>query len=773
MGSKDSIELTRISSSIFLIFYLCIGFIPNFQAVDKIAPQWFSMGLLNIASIAYFYYFKKNHSLSIFKILSSLLIMIYFCFIFWAGLSYFYAINPTEVLVNISRQLNVFLMVVFMTIHLFNLKNKLNFISIIIALILTVEVYYVLVQTMERLDLVGNLIERQTIKGVAANPNITAFSIANKIPFIIFLLISSKRKAFKFFTTILLLLSIICLSIIQSRASYLAVIFIYFFTFVLLIYLYSKNKEKDLLISFLLIFSTILIGLGSNQLFFSNKGADAIKRIGTISISNSDESISSRLRYYSHVFKQIKQSPIIGVGLGNWKLKSIEYDAQNLKGYIVPYHAHSDFIQLGAELGIIGFLLYLGIFSFSIIYVFQLMLKVNITNKERIFLSLITLSIGSYLIDANLNFPIARPQVLVVWAIVIALIICFYQKNFSRENPNQKQKKLVIISFFAFVFLTLPPSLLISFKVYKSLKGQMFLLQDFNSNQYNLTLNQVENITPNIPNITVTTIPINSVKARYFVKNKKYDKALNLIESGTKANPFLFYSEILKSQIFEEQGIIDSAKIYAKKAFFGLPNNQLHSSRYINLINKTRDKDALEEAFEMLVINNNLINWKNYLSIASSLYPPGDKIIVDRAKLANKIFPNNLEIKNLLYTLEVGRNQMIKSAEISDIALKYFNSNEFEKAALEFEKASLLNPMDYSNYENAAIANYMIGNYDKAINQIDKVINDLNPLDGKCEYVKALIYLKLGDPIGACPLLKTSSDSGNSQAKTAYIQYCK
>ena len=58
---------------------------------------------------------------------------------------------------------------------------------------------------------------------------------------------------------------------------------------------------------------------------------------------------------------------------------------------------------------------------------------------------------------------------------------------------------------------------------------------------------------------------------------------------------------------------------------------------------------------------------------------------------------------------------MIKSAEISDIALKYFNSNEFEKAALEFEKASLLNPMDYSNYENAAIANYMIGNYDKPL----------------------------------------------------------
>ena len=41
------------------------------------------------------------------------------------------------------------------------------------------------------------------------------------------------------------------------------------------------------------------------------------------------------------------------------KLKSIEYDNRDITGYIVPYHAHSDFIQLGAELGIIGYLLIL------------------------------------------------------------------------------------------------------------------------------------------------------------------------------------------------------------------------------------------------------------------------------------------------------------------------------------------------------------------------------------------------------------------------------
>ena len=55
---------------------------------------------------------------------------------------------------------------------------------------------------------------------------------------------------------------------------------------------------------------------------------------------------------------------------------------------------------------------------------------------------------------------------------------------------------------------------------------------------------------------------------------------------GVKQIRSLFYSEILKSQIFEEQGELDSAKYYARKAFQGLPNNDLHSSKYLNIISK-------------------------------------------------------------------------------------------------------------------------------------------------------------------------------------------
>ena len=278
---------------------------------------------------------------------------------------------------------------------------------------------------------------------------------------------------------------------------------------------------------------------------------------------------------------------------------------------------------------------------------------------------------------------------------------------------------------------------------------------------------------PDIPNITVTTIPINSVKARYYVNAKKYDKALALLEKGTKANPYLYYSEILKSQIFQEKGQLDSAKVYAKKAFFGLPNNDLHASRYINLINMTRDREALEEAFELLTVKNKLNNWKNYLIIASGLYPVKDQTLIDRAKKAIEIFPNNSEIKNLYNQIAIGTGKLNESIGYSKTGLEYFNKKEYQKAAIEFEKALNANPLDYANFENAATANYMIGNLEKAEEQIDIVINDLNPLNGKCEYIKALIYIKMGDPIGACPLLATSRDSGFSQAEAAFSQYCK
>ena len=52
-------------------------------------------------------------------------------------------------------------------------------------------------------------------------------------------------------------------------------------------------------------------------------------------------------------------------------------------GYVVPYHAHSDFIQLGAELGIFGFLSYLGIFVIAIFFSFKILMDHNFDRENK------------------------------------------------------------------------------------------------------------------------------------------------------------------------------------------------------------------------------------------------------------------------------------------------------------------------------------------------------------------------------------------------------
>ena len=164
-------------------------------------------------------------------------------------------------------------------------------------------------------------------------------------------------------------------------------------------------------------------------MFSNSKTVSALDRASTISVNTNDGSIIQRLRYYEDVLTHLSSNPIFGTGIGNWKIKSIDYDKIDIQGYVVPYHAHSDFIQIGAELGIIGFLLYLGVFLSAVYFCFRIIMAQKLPEREQVFVFICLIALGVYTIDANLNFPIARPQVLNSWALILAFINFYYQKT--------------------------------------------------------------------------------------------------------------------------------------------------------------------------------------------------------------------------------------------------------------------------------------------------------------------------------------------------------
>jgi tetratricopeptide (TPR) repeat protein len=379
-------------------------------------------------------------------------------------------------------------------------------------------------------------------------------------------------------------------------------------------------------------------------------------------------------------------------------------------------------------------------------------------------------ALGVYFVDANLNFPIARPQVLAPWALTMALIAYYYRQA---TKTNDSPKKVNALTFFPLLgILLMIPSINITHTTYQSLKGQLFLLRDFNSNQFSVTLDKIDHITPDLPNITVTTIPMKSIKARYYFNAKKYDKALDLLNEGTSANPYLFISENIKAQIFLQQGKIDSAYINARKAFYGLPKNALHASTYAQTLQIKKDPQEALKVFDLLSIKSGPVIWKNFLIVLSQMLPSGDANFEKYATKAFELFPDDKEIFSLKKLAVVGQQKIKEAAAISQIGLNYFNQKKYVEAALEFEKALKIDLLEYAHCENAASAFYMAGDYDKALIYSDRVINQFNPKTGKSEYINALVHLNIGGPKRACELLQQSINLGYTQAQATYDQRC-
>jgi O-antigen ligase/Tfp pilus assembly protein PilF len=766
---QTSLDTSNFLPSLLIIAFLLVGFIPNWEAVDKIAPQWLYLSVLNLLCGLYLFIHRKNYQERFVAVLSSYMSLFYVGFVAWAALSYFYAINPTEVLVNIVRHFNTLFMFLHLGILLYNIKDKNRLLSLAIMAILSIEVYAVLQQALEMYKAGG--INPGTLKGVTANRNITAFSIAIKIPYVLYLITRASKLWVTIAYALLVFLSLFSLSMIQSRASFVAAVLIG----VLLLFWTAVNyfktrsiKEFSFNLYYLL---PLVLALVLNQILISDKGADALSRAATISVSTNDGSVNQRLRYYEDVLTHITKNPILGVGIGNWKLTSIDYDKEDITGYVVPYHAHSDFIQLGAELGFVGFLLYLGVFLFAAYFAFVILFKSDLSTDNKWFVFLLITALGVYFVDANLNFPIARPQVLAPWALTMALLSYYYHKATQKTSSPIKVKALTFFPLLAIGLMI--PSIGITHTTYQSLKGQLFLLRDFNNNQYSVTMDKIDHITPELPNITVTTIPMKSIKARYYFNAKKYDKALALINEGIPANPYLFFSENLKAQIFLQQGKIDSAHVNARKAFYGLPKNGLHASIYAQTLQIKKDRSETLKVFELLSKKSGPAIWKNFLIVLSQLVTSQDPDFVKYASKAVELFPNDKELFTLKKLAVVGQQKVNEAAAISQLGLNYFNQGKYVEAGLEFEKALKIDILEFAHCENAASAFYMAGDYDKALIYSDRVISELNPKTGKSEYINALVHLNIGGVPRACELLRQAIDYGYTQAQATLDQRCK
>lgn len=396
------------------ILILIVLYAPKDFVIDRVARQWLYLSIINLGALSYNLFLSFKGKLESFKIPVSL--KIFSILSIWAVLSALYSLSFQITVIDLSR-LFIYLITFYNLLIVFN-EVKISFkqISYLFTILFICEIFVSYQDFYLIISQVGGYenFNSNSIKGIASNVNVTSFSIALKVPFLIYLFYKEKSSFLKTVFITLIILGYVLLNFLDTRAITLSNYFILFLIFGFAVINFNRKFFLKSIILILAIFSSFNL-----PSLINSKRTDKTQELISLTKEN-DQSSNQRIRYYRSGIKHIINNPILGVGFGNWKLESIKYDKEYAIEYIVPYHMHNDFLQFGAELGLIGLILYMLFFvsGFSKYLIDIKNFKIRYDLK-----ALVVLLFFTYLFfDSNLNFPFARPMVYIQFLVFIAFL---------------------------------------------------------------------------------------------------------------------------------------------------------------------------------------------------------------------------------------------------------------------------------------------------------------------------------------------------------------
>ncbi|MEL0008724.1 MAG: O-antigen ligase family protein [Flammeovirgaceae bacterium] len=341
-----------------------------------------------------------------------------------ACLSTIVAINKVESLVRITDLL-VILSSLFICFYFINKKTiSYEFILSVIVVTLLLEVmgsYYQIYQMIEY-GIPIDFNQSSSMKSIYSNKNIASMVYSIKTCLILLIFKKETSKFYKYFLFVLITATIYVIFLLSSRAV-LLVIFISLAIIVAIIIIKIINNGR-IRLSYFTKFKYYLLPLFLAFIFFKitinqKDELNVVDRMSTLVETGENESVNNRLRYYSQALNQFKNTPILGIGIGNWKIKSLDLDKENIFSYIVPYSVHNDFLEILAETGLFGFIPFV-LFFFFIFKTIIDKIKFPEIRTKYVYLTLGFLFIVA---DFGINFPLDRPSILITFILFISVTV--------------------------------------------------------------------------------------------------------------------------------------------------------------------------------------------------------------------------------------------------------------------------------------------------------------------------------------------------------------
>lgn len=766
-------ETPKFISSLLLIAY---GFVtvltPNFRTFDSNGPKFLSFAILNLVVFLILLNIKDIKK-NLFNFFDGKIGFAYAILMILSLLSFTKSININESILHFSKVFTTFSAAWLVATIVRYDKNSLKPLAIAMSILLFIDSY----QTFENISMFikGKLQSIGLIKASYSNKNILSSAIFIKIPFAIWLFMFSKKWA-RFIGGLAMFTGFLATLFLGSRAFYMATLFVSAIMVVYLLIKYKKESHKKYLsnlgyYSLIVAASFVIFSFVQQNLYpkAAVPGTGLASRISTITDS---DNISNNLRLtaWKMSSKLIKREPLLGVGLGNWKIRVLEYENQESSNYTYMYKNHNDFIETAAESGIIAGIAFLSMFVFVFLYFAIVLFKKPNFNYEKL-LFLPAFGIFAYSFDAFFNFPQDRPEIQSLFSIYLGIGAGLALLFFKEDSPMNaltnkiKNKKPYHIILTGITGLLLIGSVYILYINVQSLKLQRIIKEEINANKLKSSSTRFIEGFPSIPDITILAEPIAVQKARYLINEKKYEQARGILRKDN-SNPYDARKEYFMAMSYYSQKQYDSALYYSQQAHKLKPlfynNNTIAASVY-------EQKGQLENSLEL---------WKGYLDKVKTRSEPWliSTSLLDRLGRATeakslidsayKYLPNDKKIiarKNQLELKTVSGDYLPIYVKASDM-YKQKNYKEAIKLYSEFiEKV----PNFHEAYSIRASSYYHLKMYKEALSDI-QILEKLVPLKPNLINMKAGSYYMLGDRDKAKKYFKKAMGLGSKDAANNY-----
>ena len=794
----------NLLANILLIAYGYVTVMtPNWMAFDSNAPKFLTFAILNLITAGFVLFvkdFRANNNI-LFSFFLNKIGITYCIIILLSVASFAKVINVEEAMLHFFKFFTAFSgawLVSCLVIY-----NPKNVIYLSIAMIFLL--FFDCLKTFEGVSkIIKGLGSDYDIKGSYSNKNILASAIFIKIPFAIWLFYFQKDWK-RILGGIGIVVGSLSVFFMSSRAFYLAIFIILFVLIIysLLNYFLLKRKSTGVRVGSHILLVVLAFGIFSfvQGVMYPKAVKESTSFTARLSTIAQEENISNNLRktaWTTSVTEMIPNDPLLGVGIGNWKVRYLEHENSYSPHYIYMYKAHNDFIEIASEIGIFGGLSFIAIFVLIGLYFLKATYQTKNKEHEK-WLLLPLLGLFSYAFDAFFNFPQDRPEIQSLFALYVGIAVALTSVYFSKKEISLSTKNSsMLIALVAIVALSSNFANVVvqkmyfeSSKIQRMVKEEQQGIRKTKSNSAYLLQNY-----PKIPNLTAVAEPVDVEKARYLIDEKKFKEAREVL-SSIKYHPWDGRPEyfIAVSYFMDENKNFDSIYKYAHKArkvkpnFFGNTNLETFA-----LNNMGREKESIELWKTFLGLTSDSIKkdvpkWKSILKNTLHVDVDKDAIKANRKEpqawnaLAYLQEKNNL-IEQAKATLDsafvylpedksitdnrnkiTSRVQMQEFAPLFSEAFQKYQQLHYEEAVARFTAFLEKVPTHTDAIGYRAVSYYHLKQYQKAIADMSRIEElgatpspVLNNFRASCHYM-------LGEKAKAKIYFEKAAKEGNQDAQ--------